>query len=528
MPTTTTPTMLMVLPTPTLELGPLWATEINAALTLNDAHDHSPNKGVRVTPAGLHINADLAFGNNNQTGVRSTRLQDQTGALAGAGDLGALYNNAGNLWWRNASGTNVQITSAGSVSATVSTVWQRRLITASTTIDPALNDIFLDVDTAGPRTLTLPAASAVAAGRYYVISDRTGQAETNAITLTPAGADLIDGVAASPTIITNYDAWVLVSDGTARWRTLRTMRELAGAAREGLVRMTGDFAGTGAAPTVQRASGAAGFLMLGPASMGTGAYTAQRESAGAGVGGATTIQGADGTGGGGPLILQSGTDSTANEAASGDLRFRRGTRTALLISGSSASLTLSFPMSTSSGPGTDVLLQAQSGVGTGRGGHITIAAGNATTSGSGGEVAIRSGVSLGAFTSGSIYLSVGGAGRHVQVVQLLAGGAKVVGLGAAATVTASQMPANSGDGVVWLGNADVAPTAGVLPVGGAIVYAEGGVPKLRAGSGDAAIGLDGTTYSGANTGGFAIPAMCVGYFTVLINGVPRRVPFFAT
>jgi hypothetical protein len=66
------------------------------------------------------------------------------------------------------------------------------------------------VDTTADRLLTLPAANA---NLYLTVKDISGQAQTNAITLTTPGAELIDG-AATYVIDANYNSVSVVSDGT--------------------------------------------------------------------------------------------------------------------------------------------------------------------------------------------------------------------------------------------------------------------------------------------------------------------------
>lgn len=108
----TTPNMSMVLPT---EGGDdnVWDTLLNAALTLNDAHDHTTGKGVKVPSAGLNINADISFGGLWAT--TAMRAVDFTpvapadvASLAGAFFVNSSDSN--NLYFRTVSGSNVKVT----------------------------------------------------------------------------------------------------------------------------------------------------------------------------------------------------------------------------------------------------------------------------------------------------------------------------------------------------------------------------------------------------------------------------------
>ena len=88
-----------------------------------------------------------------------------------------------------------------------------RTITASTfTVDTTTTDYFIYTDsTSNAITITLPTATN---GRLLFIQDKTGQASTNHITVTPPGAVTINGVNASILLGVNYGGFALISDGT--------------------------------------------------------------------------------------------------------------------------------------------------------------------------------------------------------------------------------------------------------------------------------------------------------------------------
>lgn len=90
--------------------------------------------------------------------------------------------------------------------------------TASLTTSATLNasQYILLVDTSGGAiTATLPAASACQ-GRIYSLKLVDA---TNALTITPAGSDTIDG-AASLVVTGLYDAPMIQSDGTSNWNLI--------------------------------------------------------------------------------------------------------------------------------------------------------------------------------------------------------------------------------------------------------------------------------------------------------------------
>ena len=107
----TTPNMNLIVPEVLVTSGPQYATQINAALDVVDAHDHSSGKGVRVTPSGLNINTDLPFNSYQATGLKGVVLTDQNTAtyLTNA----AVFRSGKELYYRDSTGTLVQITLNG-------------------------------------------------------------------------------------------------------------------------------------------------------------------------------------------------------------------------------------------------------------------------------------------------------------------------------------------------------------------------------------------------------------------------------
>lgn len=114
---TLTPLMQLPVPGVGTEQGPNYATDINNCLTLIDAHDHSPNYGTPINPAGMNINADLSFGGNNATTIRTVRLSPQGSVPAGAADFGCLFELGVDLYFKDGSGNSVRLTQSGGVAA---------------------------------------------------------------------------------------------------------------------------------------------------------------------------------------------------------------------------------------------------------------------------------------------------------------------------------------------------------------------------------------------------------------------------
>lgn len=113
-----TPNMGLILPTPTVTPGPLYASQEVTAFESIDAHDHTAGKGVPVPVSGLNINADFPFGAFNAVGARSYRTEDQVAAIGLGTDLHCLYSVNGDMYWNNGLGQQIQITAGGGLNAT--------------------------------------------------------------------------------------------------------------------------------------------------------------------------------------------------------------------------------------------------------------------------------------------------------------------------------------------------------------------------------------------------------------------------
>lgn len=123
MSSTTSPNMNLIVPAVGQEPGPQYAFDVNASLTLVDQHDHSPGKGVQITPAGININSALAFNNNQLNSVQQVIFTSQPSAST---SLMSLYVSPGasenDLWYTDSNGVQIQITSGGNVNATAASI----------------------------------------------------------------------------------------------------------------------------------------------------------------------------------------------------------------------------------------------------------------------------------------------------------------------------------------------------------------------------------------------------------------------
>lgn len=203
--------MNLDLPTVSVTLGPEWASDLNDALVLIDAHDHTSGKGLSITPSAININAALSFNGQSAEDVGYLNLESQL--ITSLNPL-LVYSVTGDLYWNNGSAVPVQITAGGSVvSAPASlTVMEYATLAVDTSISPATTNVVYGIDTTAPRTITLPNASTVAAGRFFVLKDASGLSETNTLTIAAAGGNTIDGNA-SVSINSNFGSHMFVSNG---------------------------------------------------------------------------------------------------------------------------------------------------------------------------------------------------------------------------------------------------------------------------------------------------------------------------
>lgn len=179
----TTPNMSLIVPDVGTS-GPAYATQINTAMDVIDAHDHTPGKGARIPPSGLNINADLPFNGNDAITLRSTRYVAQTAVLGASDDRNCVYSVNGNLYWNNANGIPVQITANaglnfaslgtiggdyGAGGVTAQAIYTNSLQTfswlqsASVYAKMAMGDLSLYATVAGSQAVTLKANSTTSA-----------------------------------------------------------------------------------------------------------------------------------------------------------------------------------------------------------------------------------------------------------------------------------------------------------------------------------------------------------------------------
>lgn len=123
---TISPNMNLVIPTVGQEQGPTYAFDVNSSLTLIDQHDHSPGRGVQITPAGMNINADLSMNGFsllaaativfNASGSASTTPMSLSVAPGGESP------QQEDLWYTPDTGVPIQITKNGIVNVVAASI----------------------------------------------------------------------------------------------------------------------------------------------------------------------------------------------------------------------------------------------------------------------------------------------------------------------------------------------------------------------------------------------------------------------
>jgi len=105
--------MNLVFPTPGASTD-VWGVTLNTMLGLVEQHDHTSGKGSLIRSSALGINADVSWASYALTAAKTVTFVPVTAASM-TSYANAFYVNVAdnNLWWRNSSGTPVQITAAG-------------------------------------------------------------------------------------------------------------------------------------------------------------------------------------------------------------------------------------------------------------------------------------------------------------------------------------------------------------------------------------------------------------------------------
>src|ERR1700677_1252616 len=121
-----TPNMLLTVPTVGQELGPTYAYDVNSDLSLIDLHDHSPGKGVQITPDGIDITSALAFNNNVANSLAGVVFQAQSTPSSTLQGLSVAPGGEAvpieDLFYTDSAGNVIQLTKAGETNVTLASL----------------------------------------------------------------------------------------------------------------------------------------------------------------------------------------------------------------------------------------------------------------------------------------------------------------------------------------------------------------------------------------------------------------------
>lgn len=178
-------------------------TMLGAITSIGTFNNTSTANGLDITSSVLTLHA--ADGTN--PGAVSTGTQTLAGAKTFTGNT-LIAQSAGSVATIGLSGSTAnQIINGGLIVTT-------RTITANLTIDTTSNDYLILCNNAGAINVTLPTPSN---GRTLIIKDIAGTSNTHNITIVRNGSEMIEGIAASKILQTNYGTVTLVADGTNWW-----------------------------------------------------------------------------------------------------------------------------------------------------------------------------------------------------------------------------------------------------------------------------------------------------------------------
>ena len=97
-----------------------WGVVLNTLLGLVENHDHTSGKGSLIRSAALGINADVSWASYALTAAKAIAFVEQAPAAMTLYSSALFASSADhNLYWRNSSGTNVQITSGSTLNVSI-------------------------------------------------------------------------------------------------------------------------------------------------------------------------------------------------------------------------------------------------------------------------------------------------------------------------------------------------------------------------------------------------------------------------
>jgi hypothetical protein len=199
-----TPNMNLLQPVVGVDSGLTWENAANANATTVDQHSHAPGLGIQIQPSGINISADLPFGGNNATFLRSTRFVAQSSPISGSLDSGCLYVSGVDLYYNpvGTPGSPIQITSGGQVNATSS-----GLVSGTNTASFVSSTLVVNQSAGTPGNIqagSILIGNNIASSNFVTVSAPTALASSYAFTLPTAlpGATVVLSLTSSGQVVT--------------------------------------------------------------------------------------------------------------------------------------------------------------------------------------------------------------------------------------------------------------------------------------------------------------------------------------
>lgn len=192
--TTTTPLMNLVLPVVGSQVGPTWATNLNTAFDVIDTHDHTTGKGSKIPISGLNINADLNLSDKGVYNVGYSRHTNLTSPLSAVTYPTTINTAAGELYYNDAAGNQIQLTSMGGINlASLGTIGGDYSTSTASLAYASISSLFTFTSSAGVyakiNTGDLKIYERVSSGKSVEIKTITGLGADYTLTL-PAAVPL--------------------------------------------------------------------------------------------------------------------------------------------------------------------------------------------------------------------------------------------------------------------------------------------------------------------------------------------------
>lgn len=186
------PNMSLVVPIPTVTIGPDWANDINVSLTIIDGHTHNAGSGIPITPNGLNLNSDVSFLTNNGIQLRSARFAPNASPLGLSTDLGCIYEAGVDLYYNDGNGNQIRITQSGSLAGAAGTITGLPSGTASAAFVSANGTFVFQQATStaanmdiGSLIIRYPGSYPTPAGAFIALEAPSSLASGYALTLPP-------------------------------------------------------------------------------------------------------------------------------------------------------------------------------------------------------------------------------------------------------------------------------------------------------------------------------------------------------